>query len=198
MSNHEIKIPCPGHRAPSLGAILLVSSCCVALYALPVLLLRIHNSSTGLGTSRLVSSTPRFERRKLPSPPLGPPSSPPPYLSCLLVQKQPGSTWPADCPELISQSCYGAQEGPRMNGFLLLLTVSLLVVVQVRAVPRAPAATTRFQLNGLIRFGEGMQVPGEGGVGGGTLPSTTGTEIDGCQLEPRDLGGSMRLSFYSL
>lgn len=52
-----------------------------------------------------------------------------------------------------------------MNGFLLLLTVSLLVVVQVRAVPRAPAATTRFQLNGLIRFGEGMQVPGGGGWG---------------------------------
>lgn len=45
----------------------------VALYALPALLLRTDNSSTG--TSRLVSSTPRFERRKLLSPPLGPPSS---------------------------------------------------------------------------------------------------------------------------
>lgn len=38
-----------------------------------------------------------------------------------------------------------------MDGFFLLLTISLLVVVQVRTVLRAPAATTRSQLDGLAR-----------------------------------------------
>lgn len=38
-----------------------------------------------------------------------------------------------------------------MNSFLLLLTISLLVVVQVRTVLGAPTATIRSQLNGLAR-----------------------------------------------
>lgn len=62
-----------------------------------------------------------------------------------------------------------------MNGFLLFLTISLLVMVQVRTAPRVNAGTTRSQLNSLVwALGKERKF-----LVGGTLPSTTGTEIDG-------------------
>lgn len=76
-----------------------------------------------------------------------------------------------------------------MNG-LLLLTISLLVVVQVRTVLRAPTATTRSQQDGLAwDLGKECRFLG----GGGGLSSTAVTEIDDRQPETRDRGGPICL-----
>ncbi|XP_076421482.1 CAMPATH-1 antigen isoform X2 [Peromyscus maniculatus bairdii] len=48
------------------------------------------------------------------------------------IQKHPDSKRPADSPELTSQSCYQSPGRSRMNGFLLVFTISLLVAVQIQ------------------------------------------------------------------
>ncbi|XP_052571104.1 CAMPATH-1 antigen-like [Peromyscus californicus insignis] len=72
------------------------------------------------------------------------------------IQKHPNSKRPADSPELISQSCYRSPGRSRMNGFLLVFTISLLVAVQIQtgvlgqndtqAKPPTPAAGITIKL----------------------------------------------------
>lgn len=85
-------------------------------------------------------------RAAVPNPPQRPPSfpfTPPPCFT--LLQKQPSPKRPADSPEFISKSA--AQTAPQRasqdEGFLFLLfTISLLIMVQVRAAPGVPGTTT--------------------------------------------------------
>lgn len=93
----------------------------------------------------LVSSTQSCVERKqfllLPHRPSFLPLSACLRLPCLVVQKQSSQKEPEDSPAFISKSCCqeSHQDPPKMKGFLFLLfTISLLVMIQVRAAPQSP------------------------------------------------------------